>query len=136
MHRSTTLYVLVGATAALLGRHADAELEIVRSTVDGGGVMRSADGGLELSGTVGQADAGVLTAGTLQLTGGFWFETPPTDCDDDGRVTLYDYQAFQPCLAGPAVGVSSPACACFDVNRDGVIDLHDVAIGQQSATGQ
>jgi hypothetical protein len=41
-------------------------------TVDGGGYMYCAGGGYELGGTIGQADAGVLTGGGYTLGSGFW----------------------------------------------------------------
>jgi len=44
-------------------------------SIDGGGVMRSTGGDFELSGTIGQPDAGVLVGGDFTLSGGFWFET-------------------------------------------------------------
>ena len=53
-------------------------------TVDGSGATLSTGGGFELSGTISQPDAGVLDGGEFKLTGGFWFETPPGDCDFDG----------------------------------------------------
>lgn len=39
---------------------------------DGGGAMQIAGGEFELSATIGQPDAGVLTGGEFALTGGFW----------------------------------------------------------------
>ena len=47
-------------------------------TIDGGGVMFSTDAGgeYELSGTIGQPDAGgPMTGGEFELTGGFWVLT-------------------------------------------------------------
>ena len=42
-------------------------------TVDGGGAVPSLSGGsYSLQGTVGQADAGVLSSGGYTLYGGFW----------------------------------------------------------------
>ncbi|MCG3132019.1 MAG: hypothetical protein FLDDKLPJ_02829 [Phycisphaerae bacterium] len=44
-------------------------------TIDGGGAMRTAGGGFELSGTIGQPDAGPatpMTGGGFELSGGFW----------------------------------------------------------------
>ena len=42
-------------------------------TVDGGGATFSEGGGYELSGTIGQPDAGpVLEGGNYRLVGGFW----------------------------------------------------------------
>jgi hypothetical protein len=42
-------------------------------TADGGG-RTSQGGSFALSGTIGQADAGQLTGGPYELTGGFWNE--------------------------------------------------------------
>jgi hypothetical protein len=42
------------------------------STIDGGGYTFSTGGGYELGGTIGQADAVVLSGGGYMLTGGFW----------------------------------------------------------------
>ena len=46
--------------------------EIPKSTIDGGG-GRSTGGSFELTGTIGQPDAGQsLTGGNFRLSGGFW----------------------------------------------------------------
>jgi len=45
-------------------------------TVDGGGGTVSG-GAYELSGTIGQPDAGVLSGGGYTLAGGFWSGGPP-----------------------------------------------------------
>ncbi|MBI1827346.1 MAG: hypothetical protein HYR83_13275 [Planctomycetes bacterium] len=99
-------------------------------SIDGGGVMRSTGGDFELSGTIGQPDAGAMVGGSFQLTGGFWFEISPGDCDEDGVVNLMDHEFFTHCLAGPEGGVLSD-CECFDVDRNGNIDLHDFAVISQ-----
>jgi hypothetical protein len=44
-------------------------------SVDGGGGT-SSGGSFALSGTIGQADAGVLSGGAYTLTVGFWAEGP------------------------------------------------------------
>lgn len=107
------------------------QFEITRSTIDGGGVMRStsADGVFELSGTIGQPDAGTLTSadGSFELFGGFWFPLVPTDCDEDGCVTLFDLHSFEACLDGPADGLLEPSCLCFDTNGSNSVDLSDFA---------
>jgi hypothetical protein len=65
-------------------------------TVDGGGVMLSAGGEFELSGTIGQPDAGALmSGGDFTITGGFWSGAPggsscPADFDGDGDVDTAD----------------------------------------------
>jgi hypothetical protein len=60
--------LLVGAGTAL----AQGGFEVVWGTQDGGGAMASCGGGFEVSGTVGQPDAGVATGGTFAVRGGFW----------------------------------------------------------------
>ena len=96
-------------------------------TIDGGGVVTSTGGNYELSGTIGQHDAGQVSGGTYTLTGGFWFETPRGDCNADGLVNLFDHGDFVPCLDGPGAELADPACRCFDFDADEDIDLLDFA---------
>jgi hypothetical protein len=96
-------------------------------TLDGGGAMRSTGGDYELSGTIGQPEAGALNGGTYTLTGGFWFQQPPGDCNADGLVDLLDHANFVPCLDGPSATWTDPACRCFDFDADDDIDLRDFA---------
>ena len=111
------------------------DFEISRSTIDGGGVMFSAGADLELSGTIGQPDAGTMSGGDFSLTGGFWFPLAPTDCNADGGVDLLDYGDVEPCLSGPHGGLAFPDCNCFDLDNDGDVDLSDVARFQVEFTG-
>lgn len=106
-------------------------MELARSTIDGGGVMFSTGGDLELSGTIGQPDGGVLAGGDFRLTSGFWFELAPTDCNDDGSADLLDHASFIQCLAGPD-GVAPKRCECNDVNNSGGVDLRDFATAQNT----
>ncbi len=96
-------------------------------TIDGGGKISSTGGGFELSATIGQADAGVLTGGGFQLTGGFWFEQPPGDCNATGIADLLDHGDFTDCLSGPDGGLPDPDCDCFDVDNDNDADMFDFA---------
>jgi hypothetical protein len=68
-------YLLVGVIAGLLlvtaALAAPAAFSLTWWTVDGGGGI-SQGGSYSLSGSVGQPDAGVLSAGAYTLTGGFW----------------------------------------------------------------
>lgn len=129
--RLPAMLVVAAAAAVSTGD----PLEITRSTIDGGGVMHSTGGDFELSGTIGQHDAGVLTSGDFELAGGFWFEQPRGDCNETGGVDLLDYDDFEPCLTGPNAGVTV-GCECFDVDRSGAVDLADVAVVQTTFTGQ
>ncbi len=110
------------------------DFEISRSTIDGGGIMFSTGGDFELSGTIGQPDAGSMIGGDFELTGGFWFATPLGDCDQTGCVDLFDYSLFEPCLTGPEGGIL-PGCGCFDVDGSGAVDLLDYGVIQTGFTG-
>ncbi len=112
------------------------DYDLSRHTVDGGGVTFSSGGNFELSGTVGQPDAGrPMTGDGFELTGGFWFEIAPGDCNTDGGVNLFDYDAFEACLSGPSGGAISPACACFDLDGSGTVDMSDFALLQKGFSG-
>ena len=113
-----------------------AVFDLIRNTIDGGGQMRSKDGDFVLSGTIGQPDAGVMQGGDFTLSGGFWFGLPPTDCNDDGLVSLFDHETFTSCLLGPSGGIGASPCPCFDVDGDGDITLRDYAQLQVGFTGQ
>jgi len=110
------------------------DFDIHWRTIDAGGLMFSSGGDYELSGTVGQPDAGAMTGGEFELTGGFWFELPQGDCNSTGSVDLLDYDDFESCLAGPDAGVAV-GCECFDVNRSDTVDLLDFAVVQTTFTG-
>ena len=110
------------------------EYEMTRHSFDGGGVMRSTGGSFELSGTLGQPDAGVVAGGAFELTGGFWFAIPPGDVGGDGVVNLSDHRKLVECLAGPDTPVNDD-CRILDVDGSGAIDMRDVAVVQRSFTG-
>jgi hypothetical protein len=127
--------VLASTAFVVIGGVGFAQLEISRSTIDGGGVMRSTAGIFELSGTIGQPDAGVLINGSLTLTGGFWFGTPPGDSNEDGKTGLADLSAFAGCLLGPAGSPPVGPCRSLDVNASGEVDLMDFAEIQENFGG-
>jgi hypothetical protein len=125
--------VIVGSVAAAGGGGGD--FTVTRSTIDGGGVMRSGGEGFELSGTIGQPDAGFLAGGDFELTGGFWFRIAAGDHDDDGLVDLDDYDAFEGCMTGPDGAAPPTSCEPFDVDHSGAVDLADFATVQTTFTG-
>lgn len=116
------IYSLLGLFSA-----ASAEWELQWHTVDGGGAMWSTSSGYELSGTIGQPDAGQSYSASFSLSGGFWFEHAPGDCVLDGDVTLYDVTAFEQCSAGPESPEVDLDCTCMDFDGDGDVDLQDAA---------
>lgn len=108
-------------------------------TVDGGGAMRSTGGDFELSGTIGQPDAGGPMVGSpesgYEVTGGFWFEIAPGDCNSDGGVNLFDHDAFLSCIEGPAGGPLATECVCFDLDGNGTVDMRDFRWFQRRFSG-
>ena len=112
------------------------EFEITRSTIDGGGTTRSTGEEFELSATIGQPDAGIMEGNGFTLSGGFWFEEPPDDCNSDGWVNLIDYDDFDSCLSGPHGGLPQPECNCFDLDNDNDVDISDIRQFQQAFTGE
>ena len=140
MRSASVLVTLAAAlSAAVLGyaqprQTRGDEFEMSRWTIDGGGVMESKGGDFELSGTIGQPDAGIVKSDEFTLTGGFWFEQPPGDCNSDGWANLYDYGDLAWCLTGPE-GELKTNCDCFDVDNDEDVDLSDAA-QFQSAFGK
>lgn len=115
------------------------QYDLTWHTIDGGGVMFSAGGDYELSGTIGQSDAGGPMVGPVEsgyeLTGGFWFALAPGDCNSDGGVNLFDYDAFEECLVGPGGGAPGSECICFDFDGNGTVDLIDVGLLQSGFSG-
>ena len=96
-------------------------------TIDGGGVLFSSGGTLQLSGTIGQPDAGVMAGGTFVVEGGFWnaglnAAPVPGDGDGDGDVDQDDLD-----LVLFNFGTSGwPPNTNGDVDGDGDVDQDDL----------
>jgi len=116
------------ALLVVLSGHAIAALDSSWFTVDGGGGLFSAGPGFELSGTIGQPDAGQPMIGSgFELTGGFWPGVAPPcigDFDGNAQVDLGDLAILLANFgttsgAGPEDG---------DTDGDGDVDLADLAV--------
>jgi hypothetical protein len=98
-------------------------------TIDSGGGTSSGPGGISLSGTVGQPDAGSMSNAQFELAGGFWAGGAAGDpscpnpadinCDGvvDGADLLILLSSWGKCNECPA-----------DLNNDGVVDGADLLI--------
>ncbi len=119
---TTALLMLTAASAFAQ------DFDISWYTVDGGGEMFASGGSFELSGTIGQPDAGVMTGGDFELVGGFWPGASGGTCDAcdmncDGDVNALDIENFLGLLFEGDV----PCDTCTgDVNGDGSIDALDI----------
>jgi hypothetical protein len=68
-----------------------------------------------------------MTGGGFRLSGGFWFETPPGDCNANGLRDLGDHAGFVGCMAGPGNDAEG-SCLCFETSGEGQsVDLLDFA---------
>ncbi|MDX2017747.1 MAG: hypothetical protein SFY95_08940 [Planctomycetota bacterium] len=123
---------------AWLAPGALAQVTIDWQTVDGGGVVSMTGGAIELTGSVGQPDASVLSAGVqnspgeIILAGGFWaLDTAPfcvADVDRSGFVDSDDYVAFVQAFTDGCFGSGNPNLGCLvsaDFDRSGFIDSDD-----------
>ena len=114
--RSTTLRGVAPALAAttLLASAVSAQLSIPWFTVDGGGGT-SSGGGLTLTGTVGQADAGAMSGGGLTIAGGFWAGTAAAatcypNCDNSTIPPILNVADFSCFLNRYAAGDTYANC--------------------------
>ena len=63
---------------ALSSGQAGGGFDLTWNTIDGGGATFSTSGNYRLGGTIGQPDAGAMSGGTFQLSGGFWLTSGAT----------------------------------------------------------
>ena len=125
----TVLLMLALASPAALADDFDVDWY----TVDGGGDMWTTGGDFELSGTIGQPDAGaVMAGGDFELTGGFWPGAPVFQLGDlncDGTLDAFDIDPFVLALTDP-VGYAQQFPDCdrmlADIDGDGDIDAFDI----------
>ena len=125
---------MVGATA---GAAAD-DWTIAWWTIDGGGAMSCVGVDFELSGSIGQPDAGAMTGGDYTLVGGFW-PAPSAhqlgDLNCDGEVNLFDIDPFVLALTSASnpdpfddYYAVHPDCdpLLADIDGDGSVKLFDI----------
>ena len=100
-------------------------------TYDAGGVISAAGGDYELSGTIGQPEAGVvMTGGGFELSGGFWMGVAagpaicPGDTNCDGQVDFADINPFVDALVGGVYCDGTGHNA--DVNGNGGVGFEDI----------
>lgn len=128
---ASIVLLLAGSALAQTG----GTFDLTWNTVDGGGT--SSGGTFELTGTVGQADAGAMSGGTFDLAGGF-----PAGAAPGGCVTAADCDDADACTADtcdPAdPGADAQGCVhtCVPVpygdiwprskGGDGLVEVSDV----------
>jgi hypothetical protein len=129
------LLALAVLSSVVLPAGGESGYELTRWTIDGGGASPSAGDGYELRSTIGQPEFGTVLGDGFELCAGFWHPVSPADCIEDGYVDLADYLSLEQCVSSPAVPVSE-GCECFDVDRNGFVDLLDFAALQVYFNGR
>ncbi|MCA9280404.1 MAG: hypothetical protein H6812_10185 [Phycisphaeraceae bacterium] len=126
---STRITASALAAGLALAASAAGQYAITKSTIDGGGTTLTG-ATYTLTGTIGQADAGVLTGANSTLYGGFWgaiAPSPPScfgDVDNSGAVDVDDLNAILS-VFGTTVGIGD----FRDVaNNDGFVDVDDLNV--------
>ncbi len=97
MTRITTIATLIMLGAAAPTALAQMGPDLSWNTIDSGGGT-SVGGAFEVSGTIGQPDAGAMSGGEFDLAGGFWpgvIDLCYPDCNDSGTLTIADFICFQ-----------------------------------------
>ncbi len=128
MHATTRRAVLATAVLAVTATASAQQYTIDWYSIDGGGAMFTSGQQYELSGTIGQPDAGAMAGNEFQLVGGFWAAASagapcdPCDANCDGAIDAFDVEPFITVLLGG--GGCAPCTG--DVNGDGVIDAFDI----------
>ena len=128
-HSKSIAYIIAAlfcATAAAFAPIGGGDFDLSWHTIDGGGGT-SSGGDFELSGTIGQHDAGeTMTGGDFALTGGFWAGTGsvpalpcPWDLDMNGTVNTGDLLALF-----AQWGTDGPA----DFDGSGTVNTNDLLI--------
>lgn len=117
---------IAALSAGLLTATAGAQPYSIDSfTIDGGGGTLTGST-FEVSGTIGQPDAGVLAGSTFSLRGGFWMAAADTGCNPAdiaqpfGLLDLNDINTF--------IGAFISQDLLGDVNGDGLLDLADINV--------
>ena len=127
--RMNASIILIGLVLALAPSPLIADYSIDWWTIDVGGVMSSTGGSYELSGTIGQPDAGgPLTGGDFELVGGFWPGAAAEpfcfgDLNGDGFINISDLAQ----LLGHYGMTSGAVYEDGDMDEDGDVDLSDLA---------
>ncbi|HRP61935.1 MAG TPA: hypothetical protein PK400_01430 [Phycisphaerales bacterium] len=107
--------------------YAGGEYDLTWHTIDGGGGT-STGASFELSGTIGQPDAGVMSGGGFELAGGFWAgagtATTPACLGDLNNSGAVDVQDLLILLGAWGPNPGHPA----DLNSSGAVDVQDLLI--------
>ncbi len=74
---ATLLLVLL--LGSVVYAQANGDFDLSWNTIDNGGVINGSGGDFGLSGSIGQADAGMLSGGDFAVSGGFWYVVSTPD---------------------------------------------------------
>lgn len=98
------LLALLIVTAAARGfAQAGGPYDLQWNTIDGGGTTSATGGSYELSGTIGQADAGRVAGGGFVVNGGFWQPLEAMSATATATSTMLPTLSAVPTATGTAV---------------------------------
>ena len=109
------------AVALIFISTVNADYSIPWYTIDGGGGT-SSGGSYELSGTIGQPDAGYLYESPYEVLGGFWVGGPLCFVDLEDFAQFAAYWLDGPCNA------DNNWCGGADLNKANDVDINDLII--------
>jgi hypothetical protein len=106
-----------------------AQFDLPWYAIAGGGAMFTSGGPYDVSGTLGQSQAGPMAGGSFELIGGFWpaaSASPPCpgDVDSDNDVDLSDLATLLAHFGTPRGATRADG----DLDSDGDVDLTDLAV--------
>ena len=115
--KTLSLFTIVLVMAATAG----ADYSIAWYTIDGGGGT-SSGGPYQLSGTIGQADAGYHYETPYELLGGFWVGGPLCIVDLEDFATFASFWLNGPC------NEANNWCGGADLNQVNDVDIDDMRV--------
>ena len=118
MMKNVSCAVIVLLLATVTAR---ADYRIDWFTIDGGG-GQSSGGPYQLTGTVGQPDAGFLDGGQYELLGGFWVGGPLC------IVNLEQFARFASCWLDGPCSESNNWCGGADLNHINDVNIDDLTM--------
>lgn len=120
-YKNRLLLMLASAALTVFASAGWADYRVVWHTIDSGGGT-SSGGTYQLTGTIGQADAGNRAGGNYELLGGFWTGGPLCIVNLEDFAQFASYWLDGPCNA------DNNWCGGADLNQRDDVNVNDLTI--------